>query len=814
MKTMSVFFQTKNKTYFLCFFTIILLIMFSFFSLKAQRDLGDAPSGQGTMAYNNVEGAFTTQLFHTPSVFDPMHDRGGWVNHGGSFFLGRIGPGSKPDSQQMPQSQENDAAPRIMMQDVGPNPIGLLLLRLGANGNHPADQTLFINVLIDQNRDGQWKDGYYFKDRQLAWNLEWMVRDAPVQLNPGVATEVTYTVRLEEPTLSHWIRIVITDRPIAPSFGRSLPNTAPGSVAFWDGSMSAQHNFSGEIEDHLLQPVNSPNDLVGIFPPGLRPIPGKPACLIGNFIGPNPFRRSAGPFGFRTHRVLVPHVPGNPLKYSLEFSGGSPACNNPGMSSITISQYGYIPILPNGPQPVIRQDVTLAAPPVTCPDGTLLPAAPANQPGTGLPLLFDAQMAFTDVTTALQQHWDVIYPDPIPAPRRIWGTNVETASCGSEIQNFYLTMPPEEPIDLSDREQTVEMIGTECEFGEFMRIEWIGGGDIFESFNAKSTDPTDSIPLFPNPDFSNYEIQKGQASSPSGLIEEDGKNGKGALLLLNGDRYTVQPALAEQFLPNGQYINWSHWFRAKKVSFWVKGVFSSVELISSNGDVISMDLSPSTYYEEWTRQELELAPKFDLYMLQFTGQEGLLDDLHIALEEKPFEPTLEFDVQPAELTMAPGHSHKLITWEYDKNKNARIAEALYKAEAGNISGMGVYTAPEEPGEYYITVIHEGGTKRIPVKVVKGMVTTTRTLDYASDFGTVFPNPAFDEINLKIKFKTPGQVRLSILDLNGKLSRSFPAQFLNADEHRLQLPVRGLEPGLYFIRIQSAEGIKTFKFIKN
>jgi len=101
---------------------------------------------------------------------------------------------------------------------------------------------VYLNVLVDQNRDGDWND-------QVACNggpgcgFEWAVKNATVTLAPGCSSQLTPSfpigIYAANPFLPAWIRITLTDDPVDDDFP-------------WKGSAGLQDDAysGGETEDY------------------------------------------------------------------------------------------------------------------------------------------------------------------------------------------------------------------------------------------------------------------------------------------------------------------------------------------------------------------------------------------------------------------------------------------------------------------------------------------------------------------------------------------------------------------------------------
>jgi len=80
-----------------------------------------------------------------------------------------------------------------------------------------------------------------------------------------------------------------------------------------------------------------------------------------------------------------------------------------------------------------------------------------------------------------------------------------------------------------------------------------------------------------------------------------------------------------------------------------------------------------------------------------------------------------------------------------------------------------------------------------------------------------PNPLNPSGTLSFITKTPGAVRVSLFDLNGRLIRTlWESQAATPGAHEISVEARGadgrtLSSGVYFFRIESRDGVDTGRF---
>lgn len=77
---------------------------------------------------------------------------------------------------------------------------------------------------------------------------------------------------------------------------------------------------------------------------------------------------------------------------------------------------------------------------------------------------------------------------------------------------------------------------------------------------------------------------------------------------------------------------------------------------------------------------------------------------------------------------------------------------------------------------------------------------------------LYPNPAKETVNLRFQLDQAADLQLSVYDLQGRLVQSERFGRLAAGEHLQTLPVAGLAPGMYQLRLQFGQQIQTQKLI--
>ncbi len=575
-------------------------------------DFGDAPVGDiadNILAYPGVLARWVSWYHHKNTVTSPvLHGHGTWLNTGATFQLGEVPPVESMDTTQTPNAPENDAHPTILLEALGPNPLAQLNLTVSTTADHDPDKPIYLNVLIDQNRTGEWKDGWHLGTQVVAWDLEAVVRDLPILMPAGEVRRVAIgPIRLADPTASVWIRLVVSDAPIA---WLSRPGT------HWDGTMIGIHDWKGEIEDHLLEysPTHQPGQSTkGIF---LRRVlsgeaPGggggggdpKPSCDL-TFAGPRVVR--------------TPWCPQQrPVNFFYRINETNDGCD-PG---VLWGIYGFTLIRGNGMEPnVVLNNPAFFVPggagtnTLVCPDGAVL-TLPAMVEGE--PPRFQGIVSADTLRKGLfPASFNACYPDP---PRfRVYRGYLQNMTCGSAHHNRTVATGPAGAHSPS----SVVYAGESIDFVDFM------AGDLIEDFADDFNDRP-----FPDPDFGDFAVLELGPDSTWFLDPETSVSGPSSMFL-NDAIYFVQPTMPTCPAapnPDEDQPGVPCPVRAVAVSFSYLGLPGTVTLTSSStGEAVTEMLFPD---DDWTTITLELADDFQLDSIEIFMFSGWIDQLTVHLDE-------------------------------------------------------------------------------------------------------------------------------------------------------------------------------------
>ena len=221
----------------------------NFEALRSQADYGDAPDD--TLDRGNVF-AYPGVVAKFASLYDTGNSRvlGRKGAHNVEPFEAWLSNASntlsttKEDDTKLADADEDDAEPMLYIDNTTND--GFIVVRVVVAPTAP-DVVRYINVLIDQNRDGEW--------RNEPDNPEWVGINHPVRVPPGEARNVIIgPIPLRSDfTLPVWTRISLADDWI----DHEEFDTYVGEETFfdkngWDGSAPSGGFSGGETEDWLF----------------------------------------------------------------------------------------------------------------------------------------------------------------------------------------------------------------------------------------------------------------------------------------------------------------------------------------------------------------------------------------------------------------------------------------------------------------------------------------------------------------------------------------------------------------------------------
>lgn len=580
-------------------FTGLLVLLTAPASLLAQTppgDFGDAPAGDtadNILAYPGVLAHWVSWYYHRNTVTTPVqHLNGTWLNTGATFQLGLVGPTATNDTSQDPSLPENDSDPWIVLEALGPNPLAQLHLEVSTTPAHNPSQPFYVNVFIDQDRNGDWKDGWNLGTQVFAWNLEWVVEDAPVMMNANEQRSLVFGyIRLADPTAPTWLRCIVSDAPI----GAILKGATP----FWDATMQQSHGYIGEIEDHYLEYHSTWQPGKGIFPWW---VVGRGAAGGG---GGNP-KPACDAFYIKPSLIVTPWCPAvktwDPIYRVTQRQGGC----GPGLlwGMYGLKHLAGVPVPPtiNLNNAGFFVPGTQGNNTLTCPDATVL-TLPAMV--NGFPVLFQGQVTATTLRAgSVPQAFKVCYQNP--RRFRCYRAFLRVMTCGSVHQTASVrtgrpvAYDPASIIDIGQRIDHVDF----------------AAGDLIEEF----LDPEFSR-TFPDPDWTDYAITPNGTGGDGHLDNEIFQSPPSSLRLIDA-HYFVQPTIPTA---GGPFIT-----SAVVLSYRTTDITEGTATLTSTlGNTFSTPL-PATA-NNWSELTIPLPPGFKLLSLDLDMQDAWVDDLRVEL---------------------------------------------------------------------------------------------------------------------------------------------------------------------------------------
>jgi hypothetical protein len=125
--------------------------------------------------------------------------------------------------------------------------------------------------------------------------------------------------------------------------------------------------------------------------------------------------------------------------------------------------------------------------------------------------------------------------------------------------------------------------------------------------------------------------------------------------------------------------------------------------------------------------------------------------------------------------------------------------------------------PVIPGTYHDSIVivsnTDVSTSRIVIRITgvvssSGGVRESHTLQSFS----IVPNPASNNTTLHFTLAEAGEVRAALYDAKGVAIRSFANELYNQGDNSLALNLTGLANGVYYLRLELADGVKTISLV--
>jgi len=134
------------------------------------------------------------------------------------------------------------------------------------------------------------------------------------------------------------------------------------------------------------------------------------------------------------------------------------------------------------------------------------------------------------------------------------------------------------------------------------------------------------------------------------------------------------------------------------------------------------------------------------------------------------------------------------------NGNSNIASTYYFADE-NIASQMVYY-------YRLLAVDKDGSRQFACNTVK----VSAEEDREKIFGFIYPNPVKSELNVQLNRSYTGSVGMQVISTTGQLLQSRSISLQGADT-RIRINTSNLATGIYILRLQTVDGIKTIRFTK-
>ncbi|WP_216689993.1 T9SS type A sorting domain-containing protein [Hymenobacter siberiensis] len=146
-----------------------------------------------------------------------------------------------------------------------------------------------------------------------------------------------------------------------------------------------------------------------------------------------------------------------------------------------------------------------------------------------------------------------------------------------------------------------------------------------------------------------------------------------------------------------------------------------------------------------------------------------------------------------------------------------MADATYDNTAQNprnpnsppvTTQWGESTTAEMLLTYFDLLPYRAGDENVVLSTAPGVATTPGTVQMA-----LYPNPVHGSGSISFQQERAGPVTVSLLDATGRLVRAVVRQkAYPAGPQQLPLPLAGVAPGIYIVRLESSEGTRSEKLV--
>ncbi len=158
------------------------------------------------------------------------------------------------------------------------------------------------------------------------------------------------------------------------------------------------------------------------------------------------------------------------------------------------------------------------------------------------------------------------------------------------------------------------------------------------------------------------------------------------------------------------------------------------------------------------------------------------------------------------------------TFEPDFAVSTEASDFAMIGQSNGNFGIGEYTQVVTTSGYALPFWADGRTNDGNIEIFTSLIPLAEnvatnvseviSISSALSIQSVFPNPVHNIANVDIRLREPMQIQVKLFSNDGKVQRAYPAWNFGSGEHRLQLDVRGIAAGQYWLAIRSKHGMQT------
>lgn len=180
-------------------------------------------------------------------------------------------------------------------------------------------------------------------------------------------------------------------------------------------------------------------------------------------------------------------------------------------------------------------------------------------------------------------------------------------------------------------------------------------------------------------------------------------------------------------------------------------------------------------------------------------------------------PTSSTPIIIATYTLTGGTLHQMGTYTWsnqsvDLSQVSGLPDGTYRMGAwvnSDASGNGIADPPDYQSDNAGLMQSSGGTSSS--SVINFTSANAIKVNEADKFFSVFPVPASSELFIKLMSETEA-TSIEIYDISGKLVKAVSTERIASGNRLIQTDITGLENGIYFVKIRTADQYVSKKFV--